>query len=138
MVLQKAMKQGRNVHGIPLLDACSDHNITSRMCGHVGGHAYSVSFSKWLLDWHIQYPNLEHISIICRVQIRGWDSSVQQNMLASWRLYSHSHLLCFLVQFIWCAQAEPTVSSMHTQLKTMGELLELNGVGMPPNVATHP
>ena len=27
MVLQKAMKQGRNVHGIPLLDACSDHNI---------------------------------------------------------------------------------------------------------------
>ena len=32
MVLQKAMKQGRNVHGIPLLDACSDHNITSRMC----------------------------------------------------------------------------------------------------------
>ena len=44
MVLQKAMKQGRNVHGIiPLLDACSDHNITSRMCGHVGGHAYSVS-----------------------------------------------------------------------------------------------
>ena len=43
MVLQKAMKQVRNVHGIPLLDACSDHNITSRMCGHVGGHAYSVS-----------------------------------------------------------------------------------------------
>ena len=50
-MLQKAMKQGRNVHGIPLLDACSDHNITSRMCGHVGGHAYSVSV---LLDWHIQ------------------------------------------------------------------------------------
>ena len=43
MVLQKAMKQGRNIHGIPILDACSDHNITSRMCGHVGGHAYSVS-----------------------------------------------------------------------------------------------
>ena len=38
MVLQKAMKQGRHVHSIPLLDACSDHNITSRMCGHVGGH----------------------------------------------------------------------------------------------------
>ena len=35
--MQKAMKHGRNVHGIPLLDACSDHNITSRMCGHVGG-----------------------------------------------------------------------------------------------------
>ena len=31
MVLQKAMKQGRNVHGI-----CSDHKKTSRMCGHVG------------------------------------------------------------------------------------------------------
>ena len=30
-------------------DACSDHNITSRMCGHVGGHAYSVSVLKWLL-----------------------------------------------------------------------------------------
>ena len=30
-------------------DACSDHNITSRMCGHVGGHAYSVqSVLKWL------------------------------------------------------------------------------------------
>ena len=44
MVLQQAMKQGRNVHGIPILDACSDHHITSRkMCGHVGGHAYSVS-----------------------------------------------------------------------------------------------
>ena len=43
MVLQKTMKQGRNVHGIPILNACSDHNITSRMCGHVGGHAYSVS-----------------------------------------------------------------------------------------------
>ena len=43
MVLQKAMKQGRNIHGIPLLDACSDRNITTRMCGHVGGHAYSVS-----------------------------------------------------------------------------------------------
>ena len=45
-MLQKAMKQGRNVLGIPLLDACSDHNITSRMCGQflqVGGHAYSVS-----------------------------------------------------------------------------------------------
>ena len=56
------MKQGRNVHGIPLLDACSDHDITSRMCGHVGGHAYSVSVLKWLLDWHIQYPiaNLRH------------------------------------------------------------------------------
>ena len=40
MVLQKAMKQGRDVHGIPLLDACSDHNITSRMCGHDGGYAY--------------------------------------------------------------------------------------------------
>ena len=75
MVLQKAMKQGRNVHGIPLLDACSDHNITSRMCGHVGGHAYSVSVLKWLLDWHIQPPNLKHN--ICRVHIKGWDSSVQ-------------------------------------------------------------
>ena len=30
--------------------------ITSRICGHVGGHAYSVSVSKWLLDWHIQPP----------------------------------------------------------------------------------
>ena len=70
MVLQKAMKkQGRNIHGIiPLLDACSDHKITSRMCGHVGGHAYSVSVSKWLLDCHIQYPNLGHT---CRVHIRG-------------------------------------------------------------------
>ena len=48
MVLQKAMKQGRNIHGIPLLDACSVHNITSRMCGHVGGHAYSVSLSVQL------------------------------------------------------------------------------------------
>ena len=56
-MLQKAMKQGRNVHGIPLLGACSIF-LTSRMCGHVGGHAYSVSVSKWLLDWHIQYPNL--------------------------------------------------------------------------------
>ena len=43
MVLQKAMKQGRDVHGIPLLDACSDHNKTSRMCGHVGVDDYSVS-----------------------------------------------------------------------------------------------
>ena len=76
------MKQGRNVHGIPLLDAYSDHNITSKMCGHVGGHAYSVSVLKCLLDWHIQYPNLRHI---CRVHIRGWERSVQQNMLASWR-----------------------------------------------------
>ena len=84
MVLQKAMKQGK---GIPLLDACSDRNITSRMCGHVGGHAYSVSVLKWLL---------RHI---CRVHIRGWERSVQQNMLASWRLYSHS-FFCFLVQFI--------------------------------------
>ena len=48
MVLQKAMKQGRNIHGIPLLDAFSDRNITSRMCGHVGGQAYSVSLLKWL------------------------------------------------------------------------------------------
>ena len=47
-MLQKAMKQGRNIHGIPLLDACSDHNITSRMCGHVGGHAYFVSLSVQL------------------------------------------------------------------------------------------
>ena len=48
MVLQKAMKQGRNIHGtcITLLDSCSDHNITSRMCGHVGGHAYFVSLSS--------------------------------------------------------------------------------------------
>ena len=46
-MLQNAMKQGRNVHGIiPLLDACSDHNITSRMCGHVGGHAYSVQLKQ--------------------------------------------------------------------------------------------
>ena len=93
------MKQGRNVHGFPLLDACSDSNITSRMCGHVGGHAYSVSVSKWLLDWHIQLPSLKHN--ICRVHISGWDSSVQQNMLASWQLYGHSHFFCFLVQFIW-------------------------------------
>ena len=94
MVLQKAMEQGRNVYGIPLLDACSDHNniITSRMCGHVGGHAYSVSVSKWLLDCHIQYPNLRHI---CRVHIRGWERSVQQNILTSWRLYSHSHFCLF-------------------------------------------
>ena len=99
MVLQKAMKQGRNVHGIPLLDACSDHNITSRMCGHVGGHAYSVSVSKWLLDWHNQPPNLKHN--IFRVHIRGWDSYVQQNMLDSWQLYSHSHFFGFLVQFNW-------------------------------------
>ena len=48
MVLQKAVKQGRNIHGIPILDACFDHNITSRMCGHVGGHAYSVSLSVQL------------------------------------------------------------------------------------------
>ena len=27
-MLQKAMKQGRNVHGIPLLDACSDHVLS--------------------------------------------------------------------------------------------------------------
>ena len=75
MVLQKAMKQGRNVCGIPLLDACSDHNIISRMCGHVGGHAYSVSVLKWLLDWRFQYPiaNLRHIS---RVHIRGWECSI--------------------------------------------------------------
>ena len=45
MVLKKA--QGRNVHGIiPLLDACSDHNIITRMCGHVGGHAYSVQLKQ--------------------------------------------------------------------------------------------
>ena len=31
--------------------------ITSRMCGHVGGHAYSVSVSKWLLDWQ-HSPNV--------------------------------------------------------------------------------
>ena len=43
MVLQKAMKQGRNIHGVPLFHACSDRIITSLMCGHVGGHAYSVS-----------------------------------------------------------------------------------------------
>ena len=37
------MKQGRNVHGIPLLDAFSDHNITSRMCGHIlGGTLYYI------------------------------------------------------------------------------------------------
>ena len=79
MVLQKAMKQGRDVHGIPLLDACSDHNITSRMCGHDGGYAYSVSVLKWLLDWHIQYPiaNLKHIKF-CRVHIGGWEYSIQQ------------------------------------------------------------
>ena len=47
-MLQKAMKQGRKVNGIPILDACSDHNITSKMCGHVGGHAYSVSLSVQL------------------------------------------------------------------------------------------
>ena len=63
MVLQKAMKQGRNVHGIPLLDACSDHNITSRMCGHVGGHAYSVSVSKcrrgyWTGTFSLQISNI--------------------------------------------------------------------------------
>ena len=94
------MKQGRDVHGIPLLDACSDHNITSRMCGHVGGHAYSVSVLKWLLDWRIQYPiaNLRHI---CRVQ--GWECSIQQNMLASWRL-SHSH-------FFYNNEPKPAVSS---------------------------
>ena len=80
MVRQKAMKQGRNVHGIPLLDVCSDHNITSiNDVWPCWGHAYSISVSKWLLDWHIQYPNLRHI---CRVHIRGWDSSVEQNMLA--------------------------------------------------------
>ena len=33
----KSNETSRNVHGIPLLDACSDHNITSRMCGHFGG-----------------------------------------------------------------------------------------------------
>ena len=58
------MKQGRNVHGIPLLDACSDHNITSRMCGHVGGHAYSVSVSKWLLDWHIHCLQISNIIFV--------------------------------------------------------------------------
>ena len=84
-------------------DACSDHNITSRMCGHVGGHAYSVSVLKWLLDWRIRYPiaNLRHIS---RVHIRGWECSIQQNMLASWRLYSHSHFFSF-------GEPKPTVSS---------------------------
>ena len=84
-------------------DACSDHNITSRMCGHVGGHAYSVSVLKWLLDWRIRYPiaNLRHIS---RVHIRGWECSIQQNMLASWRLNSHSHFFSF-------GEPKPTVSS---------------------------
>ena len=65
MVLQKAMKQGRIVHGIPLLDACSDHNIRSRMCGHVGGHAYSVSVSKWLLDWHIHAVSKSQLFVEC-------------------------------------------------------------------------
>ena len=45
MVLQKAMKQGRNVHGIPLLDACSDHNITSRMCAWTRWGACLLRFS---------------------------------------------------------------------------------------------
>ena len=58
MVLQKAMKQGRNVHGIPLLDACSDHNITSRMCGHVGGHAYSVRSGYWTGTFSIQISDI--------------------------------------------------------------------------------
>ena len=43
--LMHVLKQGR---GVPLLDICSDRNITSRMCGHVGGHAYSVSLSVQL------------------------------------------------------------------------------------------
>ena len=64
------------VYGIPLLDTCSDHNITSRMCGHVGGHAYSVSVLKWLLDWHIQYPNLRHI---CRVHIQCIEAVLCRN-----------------------------------------------------------
>ena len=132
MVLQKAMKQGRNVHGIPLLDACSDHNITSRMCGHVGGHAYSVSVLKWLLDWHIQYPiaNLRHFS---RVHIWGWECSIQQNMLASWRLYSHSLLIIHLVS--------PSQQSAPHSIKNNGGVARAerrDGVGMPLNVATHP
>ena len=63
MVLQNAMKQGRNVHGIiPLLDACSDHNnnikdvwprwgaCLLRFCFEVvTGLAHSVSKSQTCL-----------------------------------------------------------------------------------------
>ena len=35
------------------------------------------------------------ISMICRVHIRGWHSFVQQNRLASWRLYSHKPFILF-------------------------------------------
>ena len=47
----------RNVYGIPfnLHDVCSNL-ITSRLCGHVAGHAYSVSLS-------VQLPSF--FSIVC-------------------------------------------------------------------------
>ena len=60
MVLQKAMKQGRNVHGIPLLDACSDHNITSRNCvATLGGMPTPFLFRSgyWTGTFSIQISN---------------------------------------------------------------------------------
>ena len=64
---------------------------------------------------------------------RGWDSSVQQNMPATWRLYSHR------IFFNSFGEPKPIFSSTHIRKQnSCGELLELNEqrneVGMPPNV----
>ena len=72
-MLQKAMEQGRNVHGIPSHDACSDFTTSTACLLHF--------FSKWLLVWH-----RDLVSKFTYFDVRGWDNSVQQNMLASWRL----------------------------------------------------
>ena len=58
-MLQKAMKQGRNVHGIPLLDAYSDHNNNIKDVWPRWGHAYSVSLSVQLKQLpHCFYLNV--------------------------------------------------------------------------------
>ena len=41
MVLQKAMKQGRNVHVFHHVMHALTFLTTSRACGHIGAHAYS-------------------------------------------------------------------------------------------------
>ena len=95
MVLQKAMKQGRNIHGIPILDACSDLNITSRMCGHVGGHAYSVPLSVQLKH---HPPHCFQLSVELNVGLPNELYYIENNNTKNGMAIKPPGLACFAVQ----------------------------------------
>ena len=62
MVLQKAMKQGRNVHGIPSHEACSDALTLQRCMPHWGAYYFVFVFS---MSSYTPPPNCWPVNVVC-------------------------------------------------------------------------